>query len=287
MSLPDFDLELPARSTRPSPPRRDGRDPRHGRGHGRPRPGQAGRPRAFRRRLPLAPPGDPGNPTGRRRPLDRRRTSIAALESSALLLEEATPSSTRPNDGHRPDPQPRDGRRNLATAAACADLAPRRRARASVRLRSPPREGRPARRFFRGPVDGPRAGRADHERRGAGSRAGSGSAFVKFGYRRAPRSRRLAAAWVAMTDGKVRDVRIVLERSRRSRSRSAAPRRSSAAAEGRARAACRAAAAECLPISDLRGSQIIGAPSSRSSRARRSSWPPAVRQYSPDSGGAA
>jgi carbon-monoxide dehydrogenase medium subunit len=188
-------------------------------------------------------------------------TSIAALESSPLLLEEATALV----DAARTMATVQIRNRatvagNLATAAACADLAPPLVALgASVRLRSASAERVvPLAGFFRGAratvlepaelittIEVP--ARA----------AGSGSAFVKFGYRRGAQiAVASAAAWVVLTEGIVRDVRIVLGAVApvpldvRGAAALLGQRPEGAALE----AACRAAAAECLPISDLRGS---------------------------------
>ena len=188
-------------------------------------------------------------------------TTIAALESSALLLERATAVV----DAARTMATVQIRNRatvagNLATAAACADLAPPLVAlNALVRLRSASSERVvPLADFFlgaRATVLEPAELITSVEV--SAPAPGSGSGFVKFGYRRGAQiAVASAAAWLTLADGKVRDVRIVLGAV------AAIPLRVRGATallgaepEGAALdAACQAASAECLPISDIRGS---------------------------------
>jgi len=150
---------------------------------------------------------------------------------------------------------------NLATAAACGDLAPilialgaRLELRSAAGARPVPLES-----FFTGPrttVLGPGELIASIHLPTAGP--GLGSAYVKFGYRGGSQFAVVsAAAWVEQADGRARSVRLVLG--------AVAPvpfavQGASVLAgrvvEGAALdAACAAAASECRPISDIRGSE--------------------------------
>lgn len=188
-------------------------------------------------------------------------TSIAGIESSTLLLVGATAVV----DAARTMATVQIRNRatvagNLATAAACADLAPPLVALgASVHLRSASAERVvPLAGFFRGAratVLAP--GELITSVEVPAGAPGSGSAFVKFGYRRGAQiAVASAAAWVVLSNGIVREARIVLGAV------SPVPLDVRGAAallgqppEGAAlEAACQAAASECQPISDLRGS---------------------------------
>ena len=150
---------------------------------------------------------------------------------------------------------------NLATAAACGDMAPMLialGARLTLRSASGARTVALAD-FFTGPrttILGPGELITDVEISAA--ERGSGSAYVKFGYRGGSQIAVVsAAATVVREDGRARTVRLVLG--------AVAPVpfavQGASVLTGRAvegavlDAACAAAASECRPISDIRGSE--------------------------------
>ncbi len=189
-------------------------------------------------------------------------TTAAAIEASGILLREA-PALV---DAARVMATVQIRQRatvagNLATAAACADLAPVLRALgATVRLRSVEGErALPIAEFFTGVrATALRPGEILTGVEVPARGPGEGSAFVKFGYRRGAQiAVASAAAWITLDDGKVRAIRLVLG--------AVAPTPLSvqganallgfAPAGAPLEEACQAASRECRPISDLRGSE--------------------------------
>lgn len=150
---------------------------------------------------------------------------------------------------------------NLVTAAACADLAPILAALdVKVVLRSARAERSvPIASFFTGPRQTVLA--ADEILVSAevpSGVPGSGSAYVKFGYRRGAQiAVASAAAWLKLEGGTVRAVRLVLGAVApiplvvRGAQVLVGERPEGAPLE----AACAAASTECKPISDIRGSE--------------------------------
>lgn len=189
-------------------------------------------------------------------------TTIAALQSDPLLAEHARgviDAARRMATVQIRNLATVGG--NLASAAACGDLAPILIAvGATIQLRSVDgTRALPLPEFFTGPrttvlAPGELITRVEIP----AAEAGSGSSYVKFGYRRGPQVTVVsAAAYLVQEKGTTKRVRLILGAV------APVPFRVEGAsvlvghpAEGPALdAGCAAAASECRPISDIRGSE--------------------------------
>ena len=189
-------------------------------------------------------------------------TTIAALGRDPILAEHAcglTDAACRMGTAQVRTLATVGG--NLASAAACGDLAPVLIAlEATIHLRTLDAVRQlPLREFFTGPRTTVLApGELILRLEIPVAEKGSGSSYVKFGYRRGSQVAVVsAAAYIARKGNVVRGVRLVMG--------AVAPIpflvRGAAVLVGRApegpalESACAAAASECCPISDIRGSE--------------------------------